>query len=148
MITVRLPNNALLCLEKTNLFLPVVLVEDHRMFLYKDEVWEKIGREDMGNLSNLNDATHVGLDEKVELLSMTPHSKYDGGLPPSDWVPLADVLQIIRSTQQNGGRWTWARNAHCKYLDIRLDTRDGRCLLRNRDGKSITLDDLKRQYPL
>ena len=58
-----------------------------------------------------------------------------------EWIPIEDVLEVIKPP-----KWTWARNAHCKYLDIRLDTRDGACLIKNRHGDPITLEDLKRQH--
>ena len=61
-------------------------------------------------------------------------------LPPSYWVPLDDVLAIIRDT-----RWSWVRNNPCKYIDLRVDTRDGRCLIYDRDSRAINLHDLSRQ---
>lgn len=61
-------------------------------------------------------------------------------LPPDPWVPLSEVLAIL-----NDPRWTWVRNARCKYVDLRVDTRDMKCLIRDRDGLVITLHDLSRQ---
>lgn len=61
-------------------------------------------------------------------------------LPPSRWVPLDDVLAVVRDP-----RWTWTRNSQCKYLDLRLDTRDGRVFVCDRDGRPIGLEDLRRQ---
>lgn len=61
-------------------------------------------------------------------------------LPPSNWVPVADALAII-----NDPRWSWALNARCKYIELRIDTRDGHCLISDRDGKRITLKELSRQ---
>lgn len=59
-----------------------------------------------------------------------------------DWIPLADVLKTITDSE-----WTWWRNSECKYINIRVDTRDEmRCLIQNRNGEPITLDELKYQY--
>jgi hypothetical protein len=41
--------------------------------------------------------------------------------------------------------WDWTKNFDCKYIDIRIDMRDGGFILRNREGKRIELKDLKHQ---
>ena len=56
------------------------------------------------------------------------------------WVPVTDVLAIL-----NDERWSWASNAHCKYVELRIDTRDMHCCIKDRDSESITLHDLARQ---
>lgn len=61
-------------------------------------------------------------------------------LPPDPWVPVADALAIIQDP-----RWQWALNARCKYVELRIDTRDGRCIIKDRDGQTITLKQLSRQ---
>jgi hypothetical protein len=42
--------------------------------------------------------------------------------------------------------WSWSRNWDCKYVDIRFDMRDGGFTVRNREGKRISLEQLKWQY--
>lgn len=59
---------------------------------------------------------------------------------PAQWVPVADVLTLLQDP-----RWSWLRNNPCKYVRLHLDTRDMRCLIADRDGRSITLHELSRQ---
>ncbi len=56
------------------------------------------------------------------------------------WVPLRDVLLIL-----NDPRWSWTRNASCKYVNLRIDTRDMACVVCDRDDHPITLKELARQ---
>lgn len=65
------------------------------------------------------------------------------GRPNSGWVPLEEVVAVVQQAQQ--GQWAWSRNPDCKYLDLRIDMRDGHCQLRDRNGKTISLDMLRRQ---
>lgn len=68
------------------------------------------------------------------------------GSPPDGakypWLRLDEVLAIIRNPE-----WTWARNNRCKYLSIRLDTRTrtNLCVIYDRHGQALTLDELKFQ---
>ncbi len=59
----------------------------------------------------------------------------------TEWVPTSSVLDVI--TDKN---WSWIANNRCKYVELRIDTRDGHCVIRDRHGKPITLDDLRYQY--
>lgn len=43
-------------------------------------------------------------------------------------------------------QWCWAYNSECKYLDIRIDMRDGGFILTNRTNKRINLAQLEWQY--
>jgi hypothetical protein len=56
------------------------------------------------------------------------------------WVPAESTLQIIRDP-----RWLWVRNPDCKYIKLWVDTRDGHCIISDRNGKEITLRELSRQ---
>ena len=60
--------------------------------------------------------------------------------PAPEWVDVDTALAIIRDP-----RWSWVRNVPCKYIGLRIDTRDGRAYLTDRDGNPITLRDLSRQ---
>jgi hypothetical protein len=42
--------------------------------------------------------------------------------------------------------WSWAKNMNCKYLNVRIDMRDGGFVLKNDKGQRISLDALKWQY--
>ncbi len=59
----------------------------------------------------------------------------------NNWIPLDDVLAVL-----NDPEWSWVRNMDCKYVEIRVDTRDNHCVIRARDGSAITLEDLQYQY--
>ena len=58
-----------------------------------------------------------------------------------------DLSKLINSKIINKEeKWTWARNSPCKYIMIRVDTRDGMCMLMNRDGEEISLEQLLYQH--
>lgn len=42
--------------------------------------------------------------------------------------------------------WCWARNWNCKYVNIRIDMRDGGFIFTNDRGERISLEQLKWQY--
>lgn len=43
--------------------------------------------------------------------------------------------------------WSWASNSYCKYIDVRIDMRDGGCIIRGRDGAlRISPERLAWQY--
>ena len=62
-------------------------------------------------------------------------------MPNDKWVPIAEVLEVLNSKE-----WTWAANQRCKYLNLRVDMRDGHCLIKDRHNQTITLEELKHQY--
>jgi hypothetical protein len=61
----------------------------------------------------------------------------------SRWIPLALVIDVIEAAKR--GDWCWSGNSQCKYIDLRIDMRDRGCLLKDRDGNEITIDDLRQQ---
>jgi len=56
------------------------------------------------------------------------------------WSPAQEVLDIVSNED-----WCWGRNSKCKYIDLRIDTRDGHCVIQDRNGVVISLDDVKYQ---
>lgn len=60
------------------------------------------------------------------------------------WIPLSLVMEVIEEAKL--GNWTWCNNSPCKYIELRIDMRDTGCLIKDRDGNQITLDQLKFQY--
>jgi hypothetical protein len=56
------------------------------------------------------------------------------------WVPVESVLEVLRDK-----RWLWTHNMACKYVSLRVDTRDMHCTLQDREGNHISLRDLARQ---
>jgi hypothetical protein len=63
-----------------------------------------------------------------------------------DLQELDEVINTIKLLSSGANFWSWARNWDCKYVDIRIDMRDGGFVLRDREGVRINLDQLKWQY--
>lgn len=59
------------------------------------------------------------------------------------WDHVDDVLAIL--TLARTGKWMWYANPKCKYIGLRIDMRDGGCILTDRDGKRISLQELAAQ---
>jgi hypothetical protein len=51
------------------------------------------------------------------------------------WDHIDDALAVIEAAR--AGRWTWIDNSECKYIQLRIDMRDGGCLIENRHGVRI-----------
>jgi hypothetical protein len=60
------------------------------------------------------------------------------------WDNLYGVLPAILEALT--GRWTWVMNTKCKYIMLRIDMRDGGCILSDRGGNRISVADLLYQY--
>ncbi len=58
------------------------------------------------------------------------------------WLRLDEVLAVVRDPN-----WSWTRNHRCKYLSFRVDTRTrtNLCLIYDRYGHALTLDELRSQ---
>lgn len=46
---------------------------------------------------------------------------------------------------EGSNRWSWAKNWRCKYIDLRIDMRDGGFIMLA-SGERISLDQLKYQW--
>ncbi len=56
------------------------------------------------------------------------------------WSSAQEALDVIMDED-----WIWPRNARCKYIELRIDTRDGHCIIKDLEGKIITMKELQRQ---
>ena len=56
---------------------------------------------------------------------------------------LDKVVQVVSKSLNN--EWSWVRNTSCKYITLRIDMRDGKVLLMNREGEEIELHELEYQ---
>lgn len=54
-----------------------------------------------------------------------------------------DVLPVFQDSL--AGRWKWGRNPKCKYIEVRIDMRDGGCIICDKDGNRINPEDLAHQ---
>lgn len=61
-----------------------------------------------------------------------------------EWYPLKDILSTLEQMEKDG--WLWAFNTPCKYIILNMDMRDKACLIKNREGEEISLEDLKFQH--
>ena len=60
------------------------------------------------------------------------------------WDHLDDFLAVYNKMRED--KWVWFKNMDCKYVDIRIDMRDGGCIIRNKEGKRISPEQLAWQY--
>lgn len=59
------------------------------------------------------------------------------------WDHIKDVLVTLKAMSK--GEWGWSANSRCKYIEIRIDTRSGHCILYDRDRIRITPEQLAFQ---
>ena len=60
------------------------------------------------------------------------------------WDNIDDVIKVLNLMKE--GKWSWMNNSQCKYLHLRLDMRDGGCLIKNRYDMRIDPSDLEYQH--
>lgn len=59
------------------------------------------------------------------------------------WDHIDDALAVIELAR--AGKWHWCENFECKYIELRIDMRDGGCLIKDRNGNRIDPADLAKQ---
>jgi hypothetical protein len=59
---------------------------------------------------------------------------------------LEQAITTIRGLLNAWPKWSWVKNTSCKYIQIKIDMRDGGYVLLDRDGNRISFDQLKWQY--
>ena len=58
-----------------------------------------------------------------------------------------DIWEADGNTLKPGClNWSWARNWNCKYVNLRIDMRDGGFVMTNSEGERINLEQLRWQY--
>ena len=60
------------------------------------------------------------------------------------WDHYDRILVIL--TRNRSGDWGWGRNGRCKYITLTIDTRGYSVQIKDRDGESITIEELENQY--
>lgn len=65
------------------------------------------------------------------------------------WSDIFDrVSRVVRkSRKKDDFSWRWVWNMRCKYITLRIDMRDGHCILTDADDKEITIEELEYQNP-
>jgi hypothetical protein len=61
----------------------------------------------------------------------------------NQWDHFGDLLPTLKAISR--GDWYWGANSRCKYIEIRLDTRDGGCLLFDRERVRISPEQFAHQ---
>lgn len=64
----------------------------------------------------------------------------------NSWDSIDDFIRVLR--EMKSGKWNWYKNSKCKYVDLRVDMRDGACIIRDRNGNRISPKELAHQYEL
>jgi hypothetical protein len=60
------------------------------------------------------------------------------------WDNIDDFLAVLNDMR--AGRWRWVLNSKCKYVNLRVDMRDGKCIMSDGEGNRIDPKDLAYQY--
>ena len=60
------------------------------------------------------------------------------------WDSIDDFMGVMNEAR--AGNWHWFKNTKCKYVELRVDMRDGGCIIKDREGKRIDPKDLAFQY--
>ena len=77
---------------------------------------------------------------------MIEDPEHDSLVEKNVWLTnLDETIALIKKLSAEDSEWTWIRNSKCKYVDIRIDMRDGAFVLRDRDGNRISLKQLAEQ---
>lgn len=83
----------------------------------------------------------------LEAAQSRPPSTQSAGMvataDPRPWDHVDDVLPVIELMRS--GKWAWVENMRCKYIELRIDTRDGGCIIRDREKVRITPEQLANQ---
>jgi len=59
------------------------------------------------------------------------------------WVDVNEVVNVVNKAKND--EWNWTKNIRCKYINVRIDMRDGACLVFDNDKKPITVNELLKQ---
>jgi len=84
------------------------------------------------------------LSVRKDVLKITDKDALLEEIEANIWDDSEEVFSTIRNLL-NVRTWWWSRNSKCKYVSVRIDMRDGNCILSDRNGKRISVEDLKYQ---
>ena len=60
------------------------------------------------------------------------------------WDNIEDFLKVLKMMREK--KWSWINNSPCKYVNLRVDMRDGGCIIMNREGERISPQELEYQW--
>ena len=58
---------------------------------------------------------------------------------PKEYVPMEKALQLLQMIQ--AGKINWHGDNQMKYVNMRVDTRDGKVLITDRNGAYVDIDE-------
>lgn len=62
----------------------------------------------------------------------------------NSWDHIDSFLEVYKRMKE--GEWDWFKNFECKYVELRIDMRDGGCIIYNGERKRINPEALAWQY--
>jgi len=60
------------------------------------------------------------------------------------WDKIEDFANVYK--KMRNGDWSWIYNSKCKYVELRVDMRNGGCIISDRSGTRIDPKDLEYQF--
>lgn len=76
--------------------------------------------------------------------------EYEAKIARNSWEQSVfdNIIPAIQETLDKVKKreWSWSRNMSCKYVDIRIDMRDGGAIMYSGGGGRISTDQLRYQY--
>lgn len=80
---------------------------------------------------------------------MKQDPEHDELIKQNRWlINLDETIEVIKRLAKDRSDWSWVKNTQCKYIQLRIDMRDGGFVLLNRNGNRISLKQLQWQYDL
>lgn len=77
-------------------------------------------------------------------------AEYEDKIQRNSWhnAGVEELFSLVKEVVQKSKNhdWLWICNSECKYVEIRVDMRNGGAVLCNRRGLRISPDQLKYQY--
>jgi hypothetical protein len=61
------------------------------------------------------------------------------------WSTLRQVVDVLEKAMKD--EWSWSINQECKYVELKIDMRGHSCRIIDRNGKDISVEELKYQVP-
>jgi len=84
--------------------------------------------------------------EKVDEEESKKSDSHPLDSPHHNRVPYTTITEVIKILEAaKNGEWRWSSNPRCKYISLSIDMRGHSCVIRDRTGGAITLDELKYQ---
>ena len=87
--------------------------------------------------------------KKIGTPESHPVKEIDNDFPPfRPWDSIDDVIPVVKASMSKElpRKWSWVANSRCKYIELRIDMRDGGCIIKDRKGNRISPAELNYQY--